>query len=157
MNRSLKISQVAIASVAHQGACWTWNLRAWDLFPLRVTFLSLDVFYFHKVNTKMPQLAFPYSLWKTRLFVRLHLLISLHSRALLILAKSSKFKSLLMYQEEYQTGMEAVSSSIPSRGNFLLDSWLLCPHNPSMSILPILCISKKNFNICHIFPICDMA
>ena len=38
MNRSLKISQVVIASVAHQGACWTWNLRAWDLFPLRVTF-----------------------------------------------------------------------------------------------------------------------
>ena len=41
-----------IASVAHEGACWTWNLRAWALFPLRVTFC------FHVVKTKMPQLAF---------------------------------------------------------------------------------------------------
>ena len=44
------------------GTCWTCNHRAWVLFPLGI--LSLDFFYFHKVKTKMPQLAFSYSLWK---------------------------------------------------------------------------------------------
>ena len=47
----------ASASVAHQGACWTWNLRAWALFPLWVT-SCYWIFGFHILKTKMPQLAF---------------------------------------------------------------------------------------------------
>ena len=54
----------AIASVAHQGACWTWNLRAWALFPLGVTFCYWT-FWFSHSKDENATIGISVCMWKT--------------------------------------------------------------------------------------------
>ena len=54
----------AIASVAHQGACWTWNLMAWDLFPLGVTFCYWT-FWFSHSKDENATIGISVRMWKT--------------------------------------------------------------------------------------------
>ena len=56
----------AIASVAHQGACWTWNLRAWAPIPLGVTFCYWT-FWFSHSKDENATIGISVHMWKTLL------------------------------------------------------------------------------------------
>ena len=62
--KDLKVQ--AIASVAHQGACWTWNLKAWALFPLGVTFYCWT-FWFSHSKDENATIGISLRMWKTLL------------------------------------------------------------------------------------------